>query len=105
MLIRNMLPFRPYYSLETLTLSLHWQAAAPSRPADVDVLAVVRAEVGTQLAGLEALALLLAQVEGRPGEGEGGEGEAEAEAEGEGEGEGEGEDGAEARVEEEGERK
>ena len=96
-----MLPFRPYYSLETLTLSLHWQAAAPSRPADVDVLAVVRAEVGTQLAGLEALALLLAQVEGRPGEGEGGEGE----AEGEGEGEGEGEDGAEARVEEEGERK
>jgi hypothetical protein len=99
--IRNMLPFRPYYSLETLTLSLHWQAAAPSRPADVDVLAVVRAEVGTQLAGLEALALLLAQVEGRPGEGEGGEGE----AEGEGEGEGEGEDGAEARVEEEGERK
>jgi len=97
----RILPFRPYYSLETLTLSLHWQAAAPSRPADVDVLAVVRAEVGTQLAGLEALALLLAQVEGRPGEGEGGEGE----AEGEGEGEGEGEDGAEARVEEEGERK
>ena len=74
-----------------------------SHPADVDVLAVVRAEVGTELAGLEALALLLAQVEGRPGEGGGGEGE--AEAEGEGEGEGEGEDKAEAWVESEGERK
>jgi hypothetical protein len=42
-----------------------------SRPAYVYVLAIVLGKVFTQLAGLEALALLLAQVEGRPGWGEG----------------------------------